>query len=312
MTDSPTTIAPANDQPPEAAGSVMGHNSPPGLLDADALTLKLNGTEDQPGLTAKMDEELTRLLAEIGGRVDGIPGVPAVIETAKDNGLIAGYMARLRESSKVFDRSHDLEKAPYLAAGRVVDNHYKTRTDKIDKTKEILQKRGDAYTARLVAEERQRRQKELADAAEAERLAAAERQRLLNEAAAAAAAAERARKPENVAKHEERAEIATIKAASAEIDHMMATSEADNAALRAAAPSAAIARTRHESGNLSTAQQVGYCEIIDKTKLDFARLLPFIREDVLLAALKACAKIEGHKVPMDGAIIEMRDKASYR
>ena len=93
---------------------------------------------------------------------------------------------------------------------------------------------------------------------------------------------------------------------------MIATSEADNAALRAAAPSAAIARTRHESGNLSTAKQVGYCEITDKTKLDFARLLPHLKEEWLLSALKKCAAIEGYKLPMNGAVIEMRDAANYR
>lgn len=297
MTDTHNTITPA-------PGSVMGHNQP--LLRSDELMAYL------AEITADADKELTELLAEIGGRVEGIPGVPVEIKTQEENGLIAKYMARLRESTKIFDRSHDLEKAEYLKCCRIIDNHYKAHTDRIDKTKAILQKRGDAYTARLVAEERQRRQKELAEAAAKEAAAAAERQRLAQEAADALAAAERARKPENVAKHEERAEQATIKQAVAEVDHMMATSEADNAALAAAAKSATIARTRHVSGNLSTAKQVVYVEITDRTKLDFQRLLPYIKDDVLLAALKKVAEIEKCKVPMDGAIIEWRDRADYR
>lgn len=281
-----------------------GDNRPPALLpkllDADDLLLQL-GIEHQP--TA---DNVTKLLAEIRDEA------PAVVETDADNGIVAAFMERLRSTIKHIETNRVGEKAPYLKAERACDQYFSGMGDRLAKARDILQARGDKYTARKVAEERAERNRIAAAAAKAADDARRETARLAQEAADKLAAAERARKPENVAKLTTAAETVGAQASMAQVDEMIANSAAENANLATMAKSADIARTRHETGHMSTAKQVPVVKIVDTALLDLNTLRPFIKEDELLKALKAWAKVTGYKKEMDGAIIGMRDAGDYR
>ncbi len=299
------------DTPTEQPRGLIGDNLPADmLLSADDLLAKFNNPDT--GLYLGLSASVTTLLAEINGKVDGVAGVPVKIETETENGIVAAFMERLRSTIKTANNHHDVEKAPYLKAGRTVDQFFSGMTDRLEKAREILQKRGNDYTARKVAEERAERER--VARIERDRLAAvAEEERKAREQAEElAAAALRARKPENIAKLETAAAQSHVAAQTLQVDTMIAQQTAENAINATKASSASIARTRFESGHLATAKQVPYIEITDKTKLDFLALLPYIKESVLLSAVTAYARATEYQKPMAGAIIERRDAADYR
>lgn len=277
------------------------HNNPPAMLPAEELVTAL------PEQHAALAKDVTDLLASI--RSDA----PENVETDQDNIKIGAMIVELRDTLKIVDAKHENEKAPYLRGGRVVDQFFFGMRDRLTKAREILQKRGDAFTARKVAEEQAERRR-AADAA------AAEARRKSDEAAAAeraaaekAAAADRARKPENIERLTEEARALTSEASVRQVDEMIATSEAENARLMAQASPAAIARTRDEAtGLLATAGTKDHAEIVDAALLDKDALWPFIKEEEKLRALKAWAKTTGFNKPMNGAKIEKRVKGAYR
>lgn len=290
MTDTLTEALPPRD-----------HNNPPSMLPAEEL---------QPVLAeqyAPLAATVTALLAEIK------ESAPVTVETDTDNTALGAFVKRLRDTITDIEAKHAAEKNPYLRSGQIVDQLFFGMRDRLKKAREILQRRGDEFTARKVAEERIRRQQEAAAAAaearrKQEEAAAAERQ-----AAEIQAAADRARKPENIERLQTAANEQTGIAAVKQVDEMIATSNAENAALAAAAPAAVIARNRDETtGLLATAKTAPYVEITDADALDKSKLWPFISEAEKLKALKAWARTTGHKQPMDGAIIEMRNRADYR
>ncbi len=137
----------------------------------------------------------------------------------------------------------------------------------------------------------------------------AEQERLQRDAEAAAS---RARKAENVAAHEETAADHAELASAAAKTATHALNEAAEAEAAAAAKPAELTRSRFSEGTVVTMKQVGYVEIVDAALLDLNALRPFIKEEHLLQALRAWAKINNHKKPMTGAIVEMRDEAVVR
>lgn len=306
-----------------APAEVRGHNRPPSLLSADDLIESFGKPyrpakdgqpeqEEQPGKYLDLQKEVDRLLATIGGRIEGIPAIPTVIETDADNGRIAEAMEDLRRTHKNIETARTAEKAPYLAAERAIDNYHGAMRERIEKTRDILQKRGDIYTAKKAEEARAQRALEARRAAEeAARIAAAEQEERKRQEEAAAAA-ERARKPENIAAHTATAETARTNAAMFEVDKMQAISAAENALASAKAGTASIVRTRHESGHMSTGKDVGYVEIedIDQIPLDVIRA--FLKPEHIESAVKAWAKQQDYKKPLAGCKIGKRAKADYR
>ena len=251
-------------------------------------------------------KDVTALLAQIRDEA------PETVNTDDDNKIVARHMDLLRTTYKRADGAHGIEKAPYLQSGRAVDQYFFGMMERLKKAQSILQKRGDDFTARKVAAERAERERLARIAAEEADKA---RRKAAAEAAAAAeleAQAARARKPENIERLETAAEAKGIEASVAQVDELIANTNAENAALATMATSASIARTRFDTGNLATAKQKPHVEILDADKLDMKALWPFIRADVKLAALKAWAKIHNHEKQMDGAVIELRDAADYR
>lgn len=237
--------------------------------------------------------------------------LPVEIDAATKPALVS-LMADISDEIDALEGIRIKEKNAYLRGGDMIHNTIKAETDKLVTTKTILGKRLTAYDQKIAAAERQRRAEEAEKAAraaaEAAARAAAEEQAKRDAEAAAA----RARKPENIAAHQERAAQHDANANEAAVDAMIAADQSLLARNATMAKSAELVRERHESGVMSTMRQVPYVEVIDRTKLDIAVLLPFFSDAELLKALKAWARTTSHKKPMAGAIIEMREESVIR
>lgn len=319
-----TTADPALEAALEGRTIGIGHNNPAETVAAEydlllkAQPLLETYSRDITGKYLTMAADVATLLGKIAGRAEGTEGVPLKIETDTENGRIAAFMEDLRKTGKAIQAYRVAEKAPYLEAERAVDGYFNSFADRVAKTQEILQARGDDYTRRKAAHAR----------AEAQRVADAERARLADIAAAAqrerdtalaaAAAAARARKPENIEALETKAVTATQNAAVLQIDEMVQAQAAEEAQAKTLTSTADLTRTRFETGHMATGKQVGFVEIRDIDKIDLNLLRPYLNTDHVLAALKKYAKQFKHAVPekdakgMEGATIELRDAADYR
>lgn len=286
----------------------LGHNRPPSdlLLQADDLLIRLGE------VYADRQEGVAKLLSDIGGRTDGVAGVPEPIETDADNGIVAAYMEKLRSTTKDIESLRVREKAPYLNAERAVQQFFAGMTDRLAKTQSILQARGDQFIRRKAAEDRARREREAQEAAQKVREEQEAAARAAREAAELEAAAARARKPENIERLEQAAAAQAVEADIRNVGAMVAQDVAREAAVAAAAPTADIVRTRFETGHLGTGKQVGYVDVTDFAKLDLNLLRPYFRQADIVKALNAWAKTQDYNCSMDGAEIGKRDSAVYR
>ena len=277
--------------------AITGHNAPP--ISAQQVTAAM--ARDY----AAMAEATGALLAEARN-------LPESVTDESDLRVVSAIIVKIRDKAKLANATREKEKEPYWRGGQAVDAFFKDLTDRLDKTNTILARRVNAYQQAKLAEERARREREARDAARVAAEAAArvaEQQRLQREAEEAAA---RARKAENIAAHNEEAADRAELAAAASASATLAFNEAAAAEIAARAKPAELTRSRFEEGTLVTMKQVGYVEIVDASLLDLAALRPFIKEEHLLQALRAWAKINNHKKPMPGAIVEMRDEAVVR
>ncbi len=92
----------------------------------------------------------------------------------------------------------------------------------------------------------------------------------------------------------------------------MAAAAADEARIATLQPPAEQVRERFDSGVLNTMAKKPYVEITDVALLDLNALRPYIKEDALLAALKAWGKVTSHRKTMPGAIVELRAETVIR
>jgi len=288
-------------------------------------------------------EEVSRLskdYAELGNSVAGVLArLRDLPKTIEDEATLDRYAVLIREGrdlTKRIEGYHDMEKQPFLRRGQGVDNFFFGLWGKVARRPgrkhdaaggiDIADARVDDYMQRKLAAERAERERiaaeELRKAQAAAAAAEAERQKAeaaRREAEERLAAAERARKEENAEAHRlaaEAARKAADAATAAQQQHAASASyasqQAEDARIDAQAPAADLTRTRTESGAMATMGTVPYVEIADVTKLDKEALWPFLKEDHILMALKAWARTKSHRTPMDGAIIELRNKGQVR
>lgn len=258
-------------------------------------------------------EEADRLLAEARE-------CPKEVNDDVTFGKFGALVVKLRDMSARLKAYHQAEKAPYLRAGEGVDNFFFGLMSKLARRNkgdiagaaDVLSARADVYNQRKLAEERRIREeterKAREEAAEQQRIAQEnERKRIEAEQAA-----ERARKPENVEAHLQVADQHAAAAAVASANVEIAQDRLVDARIAVAAKPADMVRTRHETGVLSTMRPEPHVEITDASKLNATLLWAFVKDDQKLQALKAWAKITQHKTPMEGAIIEMRNKTVWK
>lgn len=274
------------------------------------------GGNEPPDTATMVAEQLAESYAVMASQIDALMldarSMPETVDDDTTMGRVSAMVKLLGDKAKEAEAIRVKEKTPYLRGGNAVDSFCNAWKDRLTKASSILHARVHTYNRRKEAEERRRREEEAAEARRRAEAARLEQERRDREAQEAEEAARRARKPANVEVRSEAAHQAAATAGVARVNTMLAEDEARATELAAAQKPAAMVRTRHEDGVLTTMKQVPYVEVIDRDKLDKAALWPFFKDDAILAAVKAWAKTKNHRTPMDGAVIEMQNQTVVR
>lgn len=248
--------------------------------------------------------------------------LPKEVTSEADVGTFSDLVVKLRDAKTRIAGFHGLEKQPYLRGGEACDQFFFTLWGKLTKqgrgkndpdgAVEVLTRRVNAYQTKIQEEERRRRLEEEEEARKV--AAAAEETRLKAEQLAREKedAAKRARNPEKKAALLEEAQDHKVDAKVAEVTEAAARTNLSEKQAASTAKPADLVRSRSDGGTMATMRQVGYTEITNADLLDLQVLRPFIKEAHLKMALDAWAKVTGHKKPMPGAIVEMRNDTVIR
>ena len=236
--------------------NMSGHNMPP-EADANPLLDRLN--EEHTALFGRRDE----LLA-------GIARAPEEITDEETAGKMADFVQKqISDFLKRAKAVHEDEKAPFLAAGRTVDNFKHTLIDEIETGKKRLNVVRKKYADEKAAEELRMRR-------EAERLAREEAEAATKKAAEAEAEIKNLADLDNAVAAEEAAEKARADA----IDAQRAADEKP----------AVLGRSRGEHGGMTTLKRFWDYADLDRGKLDLEALRQHLPEDALEKAVKSYIK----------------------
>lgn len=244
----------------DAAIAEIGDNQPE--VEVDPLLERLQ--ENHADLITRRDE----LLA-------GIARAPVIINDEETAGKMADFAEQLTKFVKRTDAVHADEKAPFLTAGRTVDNFWHSLKDDIATGKTSLNVVRKKYADAKAAEELRRRE-ELA------RMAREEAERLEREAAERAAAMENESDLAAAQKAEEDAEQARL--------------DAEKVQKAADAKPAEMGRSRGDYGGLTTLKQFWDFADLDRAKLDLEALRQHIPEEALEKAVRSFIKADGREL----------------
>lgn len=293
---------------PDNPRAVMGGN-----LGNDAPDFARLETERLEMDYAKVAETAAALEAEADP-------LPEEIPDADGKAIVVDLIKRVRDTSARAEALRVVEKEPHYRRGQGVDQFFFGIIDRLSRRTpknkpglgDVLQGRLTRYDTRVLEAERARLRLIAEEEARKAAAARAEQERLAREAEEKRLAAERARKPETQVAKEEAAQQAEQAASVASVETQIAERAAEDAYVGTLAKPADIMRTRTAGGTLSTVARENYAELVDATKLDVAKLWPFVSLDAKEKALKAWARNTGFTQQMDGAAIGSRPKSVVR
>lgn len=262
-------------------------------------------------------ERLAIKYADDGAEVSAIllraHNLPTRCESDDEVKLFVPLVVELRDHAARLEKMRVAEKEPHLRRGNAVDQFFKSMTDRLGKGRSILEARVNDWNQRKLAAERARREAEERERREQARIAEEARLKAEREKRDAELAASRARTEANRVAREAEAAEATERAQRAARAAQAATQAATDARIEAGMKPGDMVRQRlDDSGTLNTMKQVPFIEIVDRNGLDKDALWPFLKDEHILMALKAWAKTNAYRMPMEGAVIEMRDATVIR
>jgi hypothetical protein len=271
-------------------------------------------------VTAFLEDEYAPQPALVAALLDEARALPNPIEDDETKGKYTSLIKRLRDASKALLAIHGKEKTPYLRGGQAVDQFCFGLIDKLARREkkakpgaaDILGQRLTDYDTKKLREEQQRLAALAAEEARVAKAAQDEADRRAAEAEEARLAAERAKKPETIAAKDAIAGVREQAAGAAKAEAEIATARAEDAHIATLAKPADLMRMRGDDGTLSTMATEPYAEIEDDSKLDMAKLWPFVALDAKEKALRAWARTTGYSQPMAGAKIGKRPKSVVR
>ena len=290
--------------PRAVIGGNLGNDAP------DFARQEVDRLEQDYALVAKTADDL---IAEADP-------LPEEIPDDDGKGIVVDLIKRMRDTAARAEALRVTEKEPHYRRGQGVDQFFFRIVDKLARrdrknkpgVADVLQQRLTNYDTRKLEEERARLRRIAEEEARKAAIARAEEERLAREAEEKRLAAERARKPEIQAAKEEVAQQAEMAASEAAVVSLIADRAAEEAYVGTLAKPADLMRTRTAGGTLSTVARENYAELVDATKLDVAKLWPFVSLDAKEKALKAWARNTGFTQQMDGAAIGSRAKSVVR
>lgn len=290
--------------PRAVIGGNLGNDAP------DFARQEVERLEQDYALVAKTAEDL---IAEA-------EPLPEEIPDDDGKGIVVDLIKRMRDTSARAEALRVTEKEPHYRRGQGVDQFFFGIIDKLARrdrknkpgVADTLQARLTRYDTRKLEEERARLRRIAEEEARKAAAARAEEERKAREAEEKRRAAERARKPETQAIKAAEAEQAEVAASDAAVETQIAERAAEEAYVGTLVKPADIMRTRTQGGTLSTVARENYAEIVDASKLDAAKLWPFVTLDAKEKALKAWARNTCFGQQMDGAAIGSRPKSVVR
>lgn len=294
----------------------IGANFPPEAL-ARAISVEANFP---PLVLAFLEDEYANVPTRVTELLDQARALPTTVDDDDVMGRYAKLIKELRDEAGKIEAFRVKETEPYLRGKQAVDNFFFTQAEKCQRRDrkaklgalDVLQARLDDYNQRkLAAEQERRRQEELKARREADARAAVE-EAARRKAEEDRLAADRARKPETTAVKTTIANQSEQAAATALAESALAASKAEQAHIETLARPADMVRTRVEEGPTVTMATEPYAVVEDETKLDMAKLWPFIALDAKEKAVRAWAKTTGHNQQMAGAKIGRRPKTVVR
>ena len=277
--------------------AAKGHNQPPDYAQE---------------VTDRMAADYAEMATSVSSVLEEARGLPEAVDDEDDLHKVSEIVVRMRDTINRADAARKAEKEPYLRSGQAIDGFFNSLIERLDKAIKVISKRAHEYQQRKLAAERERRRLEAEATARAELELRRKAEQQAREAEEARLAADRARKAEHIETKSAAAVEAEQAASNAKIEAQIAADAAEAAHIDTLRKPAELARSRFDDGRLTTMRQVPFVEILDKMKLDAVALWPFVKEEHALQALKAWAKTNSHKKPMDGAVIEMRDDTVFK
>jgi glycine/D-amino acid oxidase-like deaminating enzyme len=236
-----------------------------------------NRPDPAPGITAQLAIDHVAFETAITDYEYAIACLPPFVESKEDHDRFVDLIAKMRGTAKSIEAARVAEKEPYLKSERAVDGFFFPLAKALDTKSGFLAERVKAYLDRKAAEERARRLAE-------------QRKREEEEAALRRAEDARRRKAEEAKREETKARHAAVADALAAQAEQAAAARVEAEDAVAEKP-AEMARTRAESGTLSTLKQVWQFEVIDWDEVDLDLLRPYIKRDAIEAAIRAAVKM---------------------
>jgi hypothetical protein len=238
-----------------------------------------------PPLGERLASDYEELAERIAVAVTAAMDTPAVVETEAQNSALGAHVKALRGLAQETEGKRKGEVDPILASQREVNSFFRTLSDKLDRSKEILEARGKRFLDAKAAEERKRRE-------EAARVAREEQE-----------ARERAARAAEEAGRVVQAEIELDRAVAAERRASLAEEAAQDGA-------AELARTRMSGGGLATLRTEWTFEVQDFAKVPLDQLRAFISEDAITKAVRGFVRAGGRQLA--GVRIFEASRATYR
>lgn len=266
-------------------------------MDADANPRAVPGSNITGDVAARLAADYADLITDIDVAIMDANALPPTVEGPEDVATVSSQAVKLRDLKARAEAARVVEKEPHLRAGEVVDAFFKTPQERIEAVRRTLSLSVDAYKQVQLRAERERREAEAREARRREEQARKAREE-------AEAAARRARAPETKERHEQDAHFARV-------DESIAAAATEQATVATMVKSSELARERFEGrerSGLVTMRRIPVVYIEDVAKLDLELLRPFLREEHLLAALKAWAKSTNYATKMPGAVAVQRDE----
>lgn len=273
-------------------------------------------------VTEYLERDYSSLRTEVDALLEKAREAPKEVATDEDATTLGLLVKQIREASARAEAFRETEKAPHRLSADAIDAFFFSIRERLarrnprDRSQkpgaaDVLQARIDDFLERKRIEEENRRK------AEAERLAREARQKADAEAHArreeeeTRLAAERARKAENIAARTIEADQAAATAAAAMVDAEVAKEQAQEAHIATLAKPADMSRTRGD-GVLLTQAREAYAIVVDRTKLDWAKIVPFFTDQEVDKAVRGWARVTNHGQTMEGAEIGFRRKGVTR
>jgi flagellar biosynthesis GTPase FlhF len=269
-------------------------------------------TDATESLLGRLGDDYGELTRSASSLLETARSLGETVENERELEGFSNVIVAMRDAIARAEAARTAEKEPYLRGGQAVDGFFSSLKERLDKGRTVLQRRVDVYQNRKLAEERERRRLAAEQAVREQRERDAEAARLAREAEEKRLAAERARKPETKEAKVASASAAEGEAAAAAAAASVASDAAETARIDTLRKPSEIARSRFDEGRLVTMRQVGFAELVDRERVDMNALRPYFTEQEIAKALRGWAKATGHKKPMDGAEIGLRDEAVVR